>query len=648
MEIFVASSAEVAVKAADIAAAVRSAPRLAEADGPLQFVNLGGSLIAAPSAESVESSVLCWDGHAVSGKRAFSSAAPGSFSAHSAEKYINACLGSKIDSDMRGVFALLRFNPNVKAYTICLDPLSQYPFYVCVIGETLLASTSCYMIEAAATALGYKLTRTAKTGAFEAAFGIGAGDDTGYAEISFLPKDYMITCAGQNWRFVKSSLSESLTGDYQSLLDRGASRLAEAVGAIHGSYMDCDIVFDLTGGIDSRIVFSAAIAAGIKKPSIFSGGPDTSTDKCVAYLLGEKFGASAADFAGNFDETPMTYVNLARRAVFRQQGCSNNYSYGLGTTRLNKFVRIRGGGGELLRSFVEPPKASLFWHTPIEGLKKISRSDPVFLFILKAYWRSVNDRTVRSILPWVKRYCETPASHQRLYRRTFLARGTKTVLAAMTNDEASQNTRAMNFYRDDRCRRHFGFMSQGLNQAYGAFEPLLDPVLVAAANALPMAERAAGKLAFDLIERLGGKQMLKVPFAPTSLNKSMRKALSQHLKVSERSLIYKHGKIVPLSGKKTKIGHALSMQTDASPPSHFGAQAKTLWHLTDHFKALLKTIPPTHQCWQYFNRKQLATNVEQGDYFFRNETTAGRGLRIFYTLMWIAGDSEHTGIKEIR
>ena len=648
MEFFVASSSEVAVKAAVISDALRTAQRLASVDGPLHFVNLGGSLIAAPGGKKVENAAMCWDGHGISGKRAFSSAIHDSFPAESAEKYINACLGAKLNSDMRGIFALLRFNPNVNAYTICLDPLSQYPLYVCIIGKTLLASTSCYLIEVAATALGHVLTRTPKTGAFEAAFGLGAGDETGYAEISFLPKDYLITCAGQNWRFVKSSLAGQPDDDYQTLLDKGAGRLTDAVAAISSSFTGSDIVFDLTGGIDSRIVFSAAVAAGIQKPTLFSGGPDTSPDKRIAYALGQKFDARATDFPGNFDKTPLTPVALARRAVFRQQGCSNNFVYGLGTRRLKHFVRIRGGGGELLRSFVDPPKASLFWRAPIEGLKKISRSDPVYLFVLNAYWRGLNDKTIRAAVPWTKRYCESPPSHQRFYRRDFLLNGTKAVLAAMAKDGASSNTIDIDFYLEDRCRRHFAFMSQGLNQAYAAFEPLFDPVLVAAANALPMAERAAGKLAFDLIERLGGKQMLKVPFAPHSLNRSMRKALSQRLSVSERLLIYKPKRITSLPLNQSRTGGAAVMLTDTLPPNQFGPQAKTLWHLADHFKALVQAIPATHECWHYFDHKQLAASLDRSDYFFRNETTAGRGLRILYTLMWVADEIDPTGITEIR
>lgn len=649
MEFFVASSAEVAAKAADITAALTEAPRLASVDGPFQFVNLGGSLIAATSGERIENSALCWDGHGVAGQHAFSNALPGIFPGSSAEDYINSCLGSKQPSDMRGIFALLRFNPNVKAYTICLDPLSQYPLYVCVIGETLMASTSCYLIEAAASALGHKLTRSAKVGAYESAFGIGGGDNTGYTEISFMPLGYMITCAGQNWRFVKASPATHENGDYSALMDRAASRLTDAVSAISSSFKNTDVVFDLTGGIDSRVVFSAAVAAGMKKPAIFCGGGDNNTDKRAAYALGQKFGAQAAAFPGNFDEKPITPLNLARRAAFRQQGCSNNYAYSLGTQRLGQFVRVRGGGGELLRSFVEPPSNSLFWHNPIDGMKKISRNDPVYHLVLSAYWRGLRDKVVRAALPWAKRYCETPASYQRFFTRDFLTTGSKNVLATMVESYSSTDTIGMDFYLHDRSRRHFGFMSQGLNQTYGAFEPLFDPILAAAANALPMKERAAGKLAFDLIERLGGKQMLAAPFAPHSLNKPMRKALSERLKVSERSLTLRSSKITSLPVVQLRTGGgAPLMQRAQAAPTQYGVRATTLWHLTDHFKMLAETIPATHECWRYFNRKQLIRSLKANDYFFRNETTATRGLRILYTLMWVVGDTDPIGVSEER
>lgn len=631
--------------AAALRKALSAAPLLAPVDGPLGFFDHQELFVAANGHQSTDIVTVCTDGHGIAGDFAFSAGCGAHLPIDKAGAYIDACLDKANGSDLRGVFTMMRFNPHTKAFTVVTDPLSQYPVLLCPLGPTMIVSNSAYLIEAAASALGHRPTKSARTGAYEAAFGIGAGVGTGHREVILLPHGKLITGLGPNWRIVDAAPQTITQGlSYGELLALSADRLTESVQAIAKSARGAPPVFDLTGGLDSRLVFAAAVAAGIDDLTVFSGGADDSTDKCIAHLIGKTYGARRAALPGNHAGNPVTHQTLAKRAVFRQQGMSNLYRYALGSLRTPALRRVRGGGGEGLRTFGALP-SGLFWCNPIDRLLRVSRGEPVYNACLSAYWASPLNRRRKEAVRWALRYCDSPRSHHRLYRPAFLRGATRHMIDSLQRTSRGSTSMGTDLYLADRSRRHFGYLSRTLNLSCGAFEPLLDPVLVAAADALPLEERAAGMLTFDLIERLAGRDMLKIPFAAGSLAPPLRRALARRLKVKPHALVAPPGTLAALEENDIDGGTDANLEGEGAPPAGLGPVAQALWHNRDYFLVLAAALPKNAECWQYFARDTLIKSLKADDYFLRNETTATRGLRIMHTLMWVAGELDPIGIE---
>ncbi|MCV6576743.1 MAG: hypothetical protein OIF58_13500, partial [Cohaesibacter sp.] len=128
---------------------------------------------------------------------------------------------------------------------------------------------------------------------------------------------------------------------YGELLSLSAERLMSYTAAIDTAFPKDGVVYDLTGGQDSRVCFAAAIGAGVKGLNFFVGGDDGDDDLYVARQLANSFGAKEANFPENYTENFISANEQARRAVFRQQGHSTLYHYALGKGRLDTVARIR-------------------------------------------------------------------------------------------------------------------------------------------------------------------------------------------------------------------------------------------------------------------------------------------------------------------
>lgn len=621
-------------------------PLLADVDGPLGFFDEGGLFVAANGHQSDDISSVCFDGHAVEGNKAYATGNATAPSLPTANRYIDECLGPSNSCTMRGVFSFMRFNPHTKAFTIVNDPLSLYPVFICGLGETLLAGNSILLLEKALLALGHRLTRTSKSGAMEAAFGCGAGTRTGFREVALLPPGKLVTGIGPNWRLVETAPWASPEGrSYQDQLSIAADRLCDTVGAIAGSARDQQLMFDLTGGLDSRLVFAAAVAADVPDLSIFAGGTAASEDKQIAHLLAAQYKAAEASLPANHTGEPPDATELAKRAAFRQQGSSNLHNYALGRGRMGNLFRVRGSGGELLRTFTAPPAANnLFWQEPLKNIARISGSEPVHAASLAAFLDGISSQEQRSAARWAYTLCQSPPSHHQHYRRAFLREGTRSVIQQLREHAASAPTMGMDFYLKDRARRHFGFLSRGLGLAYGAYDPLMDPVLLQAAASLPWDKRAQGTFVFDLMEKLAGRAILDVPFTEKSLTPSMRKVLAKRLNRSEKSLRLTKGPLIELPPAKFAV-----QTTDL--PMHEIAGTQGLGRFGQIFHAnqtaflnLAGALSPQHEYWQYFDRNQILKSLKGQSYFLRNETTATRGVRMFHTLIWAAGVESQCGI----
>jgi hypothetical protein len=219
--------------------------------------------------------------------------------------------------------------------------------------------------------------------------------------------------------------------------------------------------------------------------------------------------------------------------------------------------------------------------------------------------------------------------------------------------------------------------------------------LYAAAQALPPNDRAIGRLAFDLIERLGGKDLLQIPYAEQSLKPDQRAYLAERLGVKASTLTQYPEKLASLPQYSTAKAHTAIIKADntdtangdrtdkgpnrfakspdnsANPtdrkrhasgqnsgtvsptsgqnhslPNHLGMHGIYIWNNREYFRELINSLPAEHNVWDIFERSSLWDAIQDEGYFFGNETSATHGLRILHTLVW-ASEKEHpTGITK--
>jgi hypothetical protein len=630
---------------------LNAAPRLCPTEGPIRIYNQENTCFATPSIKLTYGDIITgWDGHGIFGETAFSSGAGFSLPADAATRYLSMLSGKgdQFIDDMRGVFAFIQFNQHTGEFSVALDPLSQYPLFVFNEGDTLIVSNNIYWIEAIATSFGYRMERTASAGAMEVLFGIGADAQTGFDKISLFPNDKILVGSKTSWTFKKAKHPDYKGLSYDHLLETAANRLTTYMKALDHATGGKDLLFDLTGGLDSRICFAAALSAKVQTPTIFSGGNDQDIDKLIAYDIAAHYGARVGNYPSNYDGQATTYTKEVQTAVFRGQGHSNLYHHDLGPLRLEGVCRVRGSAGEITRLFKSPPsKNQLFWARPMFHLKQTLSGNKIYSALLRSYFAGIFKKTKRRAVHWAHVYTMKPRALRGLFTHRFQTEAVTRIYHALTKPNGISNDIGMDLYVGDRTKRHFGYSSRALNMAYGVFEPLYDPVLLAAAETLPRHERATGKLSFDLIDKLGGAKLLARPYAPQSLGIKQRTYLARRLDIEPHDLV-----LVPEKLADVETAHITSANfrnipagNDDTPiPEHLGMHGTYLWQNRIYFREIIDSIPTDHACWSIFNMQNLKMAATDTGYFFESERCATHGLRIFHTLIWIAESEITAGI----
>jgi len=650
VEFIIVSGAGVSAQDHALQAACETAPRLASVDGPYHYLTAPGVFVAGARPLRNSSQTYFWDGHGVCENTAFSSGTHWAPKPHMLDHYVRSSLDGLVVNDMRGTYSILAFDAQSGVFSVTLDPLSQYSVFVYQRGSIFVASNNIYLIEAVANVLGNRLTRSIEAGCFEVAASIGGGTRTGFAEVSVLDFGHMITGRGHEHAIAPSNLKAVPDGlDYNQLLEKSAERLTGYVAALDGVTGADGLLFDLTGGQDSRLCFAAAVGAGVKDLNFFVGGDEGDDDMYVARLIAKAFGAKEGNFPDNYVESSIDGREMARRATFRQQGHSNLYHYSLGTARLPGVCRVRGGAGEIARSHLDPMSTgSLFGDAPVKFLRQLGKNDPFYRQALTGYWRGIFNEQQRSAARWAFKFSNSIRSQQSLYTREFKQYAVQSLQKDLAHHAETNDSMGMDLYFKDRTRRHFAYLTRAMNFSLGAFEPLYDPYLLAAAQALDWHDRASGKLVFDLIERMAGRRLLEIPFAAKSLQTKPRAHLAARLGRDPKSLsAVDHNTMPVVDPAKILSAGSIDQWADYDGPEGFGNHAKYLWQNRSYMRELAVDLPHSHACWGLLQRDEFLHAVNSDEYFYAKSNKATRGLRFLHLLIWINGDESQVGISEI-
>lgn len=585
MEFILISSPNIAERAATIRNQLTSAPLIAAVDGPLGFFELGGGLlIAANGHQTNETTTLCYDGFSINKRAAFSPGCAAGLPIDIANAYLDACLDPINSNDLRGVFALMRFNPHTKAFTVAPDPLAHYPIFICGLGETLMVSNNCYLIQHALAAIGHKLSRSSKLAATYSAFGVGPARRTGFREIAVLPAGQVVTGIGPNWRLVSAAKQPKLVNrSYSELLDLAADRLCESVSAVAKTARDQTLQLSLDDEPGSRLLLAAAKAVGVKGLEIQA--PENHPK-----------GTDAANF-----------IDAARRYVFRAQGIPSipgipAQTQESGRTRgLFQILNPSSYPSKQWNSSNKPK--GIFWSNPLTAMQKTSSNDPIYGPCLSAYLHAGSDGHRKIAAKWAYQICGQMGPLQSLYQKSFLRAATHRLIEELSEYIAENPAATPTAIANSLRRRDIGIFMQQENMSHGAFDPLLDPAIQSIFRSLPDIQKTEVDFISDLTEKLEGMSTEAQP-AKVKLNDRRSNAVCN-----------------------IEIEHAQQVLPDLI--------------------SLANALPSNHEIWQYFHRKKLLAALKNNRFFLKSPRRATHILAILHTFIWAAAAEDKTGVETL-
>ena len=604
-------------------------------DGPLHYFHANGLYVAITTHTPlpIEYTSVFWDGFGVIGNKAFSTSKPNPSAIHEIEKYLT----KQADPKSAGVFCILSINPENEKITLKLDPLSQYSVFMYRHNGHFVLSNNIFLMEEYCQKSKIPLTRTLRSTAFEAGLGFGAWNNTGFNEISTLSVGHQVQCAGGDIRVTSDNhetFSADTTQEYPELLKNAADDLQNYLRAWREHLKGDVVVFDVTGGIDSRLTLAAALSIGWDDIGVFCT-PDKSDDHLVSNMICNRYDLPFANFPQNFDGEALSHLDLVKRAAFRQQGYSTIYNFELGKVRIKNVARIRGGYGEITRSFFNAALTKTSPFTEVSrNVHRALNADPIF-------WGGFKSGTFahrRGLA--AGRLANRIRGQQQYFTQEFRAGIAPTILGQFKELQAIgavDNYLVDGYYLADRARRHFGYTAQQLNRVRPSIEPLCLPAIWKAAKALDKAARSKATLAYDLFEALGQQELRDMPYQAASWpkNTKMNYYCQQRNKVN----------FVPLRERAIRdVADPAIMPT----PSQKGltGHAQYIAPLMEYFQELAGSYASHHSCWEYINKEHLYKELQTIRLEVTSSRKAGLLMRLLHGFVWYARGESAASINE--
>lgn len=278
----------------------------------------------------------------------------------------------------------------------------------------------------------------------------------------------------------KRSFLECLEpGDYEALVTEGVRDIIENARAALDDSRFSDIVVDLSGGRDSRIVLGAVLhhESWRQRASVYAFDVAGSRDLDIACGLANRLGAhfyegnSAQCEALSLEDNTSIWRSYFH-GLYHRMGAAAWSAAGCNTRTIN----LSGANGELLRSFWAPQFG-----------RYLKDGDFSQKLVAGVALPNVFDREQR----------ETVAS--------YLAR----TLDALPGETLEHRLEAHYLYY--RNRAHFGLRGFSFLHDHATWLPIASPHLLRAAWSLTLAERTNGKLIRDVLKRLD-VDLLRIEF----------------------------------------------------------------------------------------------------------------------------------------
>ncbi len=397
-------------------------------------------------------------------------------------------------ASVTGAFTLVTVDRENQRFEVLSDPLSAYPCFRAEDGGTFAVSNNIYFVRAALAAAGVTVARSLLP--FLADFALGSAYEAGCAfeGISLVAPGESVR-GGRRLRSVTAPRRTAPARTaYPDIIAGAAARLQGRVTTLREAFRDGHVYFDITGGMDSRMVVAAIAAAGPPEGWTYRTLFDQPhPDGAVADWFAETYGL--ARVAGiPADSRQMSVFERMRFETFAAMGAGAK----LGTTISPPHpdvANIHGGYGEIAgaspdgKRFLSGGPAETYQSLRDNYLGQVRRIG------LLGYFSPAGADWVSGLM----------AAGVERYRTAGVA----------------PRDVPVHYYNEGRLRSHFGMISR--QRAYNRNYPdlLYDMALQDAALCLEPKERVVGKVNFDMIDAIGGDATLGVPLANTAWDASL-------------------------------------------------------------------------------------------------------------------------------
>ncbi|HEY4113273.1 MAG TPA: hypothetical protein VGM17_04360 [Rhizomicrobium sp.] len=297
------------------------------------------------------------------------------------------------------------------------------------------------------------------------------GSRTPVAELSLLPAgtSAMLDCHGL--RTSAAPRFDETRGDYRTLLSRAAEEIVSHVSAIATRYTGGNLVVSLSGGIDSRIVLAAILAARLENTfSFYTYGKRNSPDRAIArglrrlFDLREAVRAPAHYYPADVAFERGFQLNWGMRKLDGNEGFIESAP--------RDELLVDGGCGETMRGFFTMPIGKKY------GEDRLLNMDGGELFN-----RFLHDRLSSADV--------SPRLQQAIRDEV-----RKEICAFASGNPLTDLDMLYPAYRN---RLHFGLGARIRTTNALTFSPLATPAGISASLSIDPPERAMGRVAYDLI-----------------------------------------------------------------------------------------------------------------------------------------------------
>ncbi|MCB1501919.1 MAG: hypothetical protein KDK07_19405 [Bauldia sp.] len=400
-------------------------------------------------------------------------------------------------SDVVGCFCLVSVNKAKQRFQVQFDALNAYPCFVYRRGDRYAVSNNIHFIDAIVTAAGTRLTRTVLP--YLGDFALGSAYDVGspYEEVEIVRPRQSLE-GGDGLRVLERAIgADDVTGgaSYEESLAHAGERLRGRIEVIADAFPETEVFFDLTGGMDSRMVLAAIVSRAPRLHWDYRTLFDhPHPDGHCAALIGERFGLGRTEGIPPDLRRLMSPFERMRFETFASMGVGAKEGWTIRPANRD-VAQLHGCYGEIAGS------------SP-DGKRFLSREGPLTYpaladtYVARLGALGILDFFTTRGVEWLRERLVSRLGH---YRD-----------AGMPAADAP-----LRYYNDGRLRSHFGVISRQRSQNRNYVDILYDMHLEFCALKVPPLARVKGKVNFDLIRQIGGDAIVGLPLADAQWDPSL-------------------------------------------------------------------------------------------------------------------------------